>query len=140
MAFLKDLLAGCPSPKEGQYSFHSNDHIRFQAGIDVSGHNHNCNRTILFQNNIMGGEGYTVSIINNDNCHPLWGNNIQMSPKQMRPLEVQKNMVRLRGFGRDRMGTSFSDYAITIYHDGSQINKCVLHMLDRDIEIEYLRE
>lgn len=140
MSFIQDLLAGCPSPQEGQYSYKSNDHIRYQDGEDVSGHNYDCHRTILFQKNISGHNGYTVTIINDDGFHPLWGNNIQMAPKQMIPVTVNENIVVLRGFGHDEMGGEFSNYAVSIYHDGFHITKCVLHILNRDVEIEYLNE
>lgn len=137
MAFINDLLTGCPFPGEGQCVFISNDHIRFQNGVDVSGHNYGCNRTLIFQKNISGKDGYTVSIKIDDACHPLWGDNYAMAPKQMKPIFVNNKIVKLQGFGCDIRGASFSDYAMSIHHNGSEILKCTLHMINRGVEIEY---
>lgn len=137
MAFINDLLTGCPFPEEGQCVFISNDHIRFQNGVDVSGHNYGCNRTLIFQKNISGKDGYSVSIKINDACHPLWGDNYAMAPKQMKPIFVNNKIVKLQGFGCDIRGASFSDYAMSIHHNGSEILKCTLHMINRGVEIEY---
>ena len=39
--FIKYLLEGNNQPIEGKIVFDSSDHIRFQNGQDVSGHNYN---------------------------------------------------------------------------------------------------
>lgn len=127
------------SPLEGEFIFHSSDHIRYQNGQDVSGHNYGCNRSIKIQHNISGGEGYTITIFNDDAVHPLWGNNIQMAPKQMKVVSVNANAVILKGFGFDSMGFPFSNYGLTIIFIEERIEKCILHMLDRRIDIEYLQ-
>lgn len=62
-----------------------------------------------------------------------------MAPKQMRIINVNDNVVSLRGFGNDRLGNSFSDYAIDLYFNGLEIEKAILKMLDRNIELEYLK-
>ena len=134
-----DLLSGDNFPAGESLKFDSTDHIRYSNGVDVSGHNYGCHRQIEIQKNIEGGEGYTVTIYNLDGIHPLWGNNVQMAPKQMKIINVNGNIVSLRGYGYDKLGNSFSDYAIDLFFDGTNITKAVLKMLDRNIELEYLK-
>ena len=138
-SIVDSLLSGNNYPIEEPVKFDSSDHIRYANGIDVSGHNYGCNRQIEIQKNIEGGEGYTVTIYNLDGIHPLWGNNVQMAPKQMKIINVNGNVVSLRGYGYDMMGTPYSDYGIDIYFTNKEIEKIILRMFDRNIEIEYLK-
>lgn len=135
----KDLLDGNNYPIGESIKFDSSDHIRYANGFDVSGHNYGCNRQIEIQRNIEGGEGYTVTIYNLDSIHPVWGNNVQMAPKQMRIINVRGNIVSLQGFGYDKFGSCYSDYALDLYLNGIDIEKAVLKILDRNIELEYLK-
>ena len=135
----ESLLSGDNKPNVGEFKFDSTDHIRYQNGMNVSGHNYGCHRQVEIKNNISGGEGYTVTIYNMDGNHPFWGNNVQMAPKQMKIVKVQNNIVSLVGFGCDIMGNQFSDYAIDVYFIGKEVEKIVLKMLDRNIELEYLK-
>ena len=66
MAFLQDLISGSNYPSSGSYEFKSSDHIRYQNGMDVSGHNYNCHRTVKIEKNISGNKGYTVTVFNDD--------------------------------------------------------------------------
>lgn len=136
--FVQYLLEGNNWPPSGSISFDSSDHIRFQNGKDVSGHNYGCNRRIIIERNIEGDEGYTVTMYNQDGIHPLWQNNIQMAPKQMKIIKVYDNVVQLVGFGYDRLGASFSDYGIDVLVDGLIITRVQLNMFDRNISIVYL--
>lgn len=135
----EDLLTGNNYPSGEPVKFDSSDHIRYANGVDVSGHNYGCNRQIEIQKNIEGGEGYTVTIYNLDGIHPMWGNNIQMAPKQMRIINIRDNIVSLRGYGCDMLGNSYSDYAIDLLFNKKEIEKVTLKMLDRNIELEYLK-
>ena len=101
--FLNSLLAGSNNPPEGTVVFDSSDHIRFQNGQNVSGHNYGCNRRLVIEKNIQGDEGYTVTMYNLDCIHPLWQNNVQMAPKRMRIINVDSNIIQLRGYGFDMM-------------------------------------
>lgn len=98
---LKHILAGNNNPPQGSICFDSSDHIRFQNGQNVSGHNYGCNRRFVIEKNIQGDEGYTVSVYNMDGLHPMWQNNVQMAPKRMKIVYVDGNIVELRGYGYD---------------------------------------
>ena len=100
-SFVRYLLEGNNYPSNGQVVFDSSDHIRFQNGQDISGHNYGCNRRLVIKKNIQGEEGYTVTMYNLDGVHPLWKNNVQMAPKRMKIVNVEGNIVELRGYGYD---------------------------------------
>jgi hypothetical protein len=136
---LRSLLEGNNYPSEGNISFDSSDHIRFQNGQNVSGHNYGCNRRLVVEKNIHGDEGYTITMYNLDGVHPLWQNNIQMAPKRMRIINVDKNIVQLRGYGFDMIGGSFADYGITLLIENEVISQVQLDMYDRNISIVYLK-
>lgn len=137
--FMKSLIEGNNNPPEGSVIFNTSDHIRFQNGQDVSGHNYGCNRRLVIEKNIQGGEGYTVTMYNLDGIHPLWQNNIQKAPKPMRIVAINHNIIEMRGFGHDMMGTPFSDYGLLILVENNEISRVQLNMYDRNISIVYLR-
>ena len=137
--FLNSLLAGSNNPPEGSVVFDSSDHVRFQNGQNVSGHNYGCNRRLVIEKNIEGGEGYTVTMYNLDGVHPLWQNNIQMAPKRMKVISVNDNIVELRGYGFDRFGGNFADYGVVLLIEDSEIIRLQLNMFDRNTCIVYLK-
>lgn len=94
---------------------------------------------MTIEKNINGGEGYTVTMYNLDGVHPLWGNNIQMAPKQMRIVNVDNNIVELRGFGVDPLNASFSDYGVLLLIENELVSRAQLDMYDRNISIIYLK-
>ncbi len=69
----------------------------------------------------------------------MWGNNVQMAPKQMRVVNVKDNIVELRGFGFDPMGVSFADYGLLVMIESNEIIRAQLNMFDRGINIVYLK-
>lgn len=135
-----------------EISFNSTSHQRFENNIPINSLQE-CNRCIKIEKNINGckgyrlinGDGYIVSIINIDGNHPLWQNKYQMSPKPMRVVLQNSNIIVLRGysvlaqtpFGWDNF--DMSDYGITLYIKGDEIEKCRLDMFDRNIYIEYYK-
>ena len=137
--FVDYLIEGDNYPPVGYVSFDSSDHIRFQNGEDVSGHNYGCNRRFMIEKNIEGGEGYTVTMYNLDGFHPTWQNNIQMAPKRMRIISVDGNIVELRGYGVDMLVSSFSDYGVVLLIDNKTISRIQLNMFDRNICIVYVK-
>lgn len=146
--FLKSLLAGCNNPPEGTVVFESSDHIRFQNGQNVSGHNYGCNRRFVIEKNIQDGEGYTITMYNLDGIHPLWQNNVQMAPKRMKIINVDENIVEFRGYGYDEnalvMGASlqaasYENYGVVVIIEDKEIIRVQLNMYDRNISIVYLK-
>mgnify|MGYP003431780561 CR=1 FL=1 len=146
--FLSSIIKGDNNPPSGKIVFDSSDHVRFQNGQDVSGHNYNCHRRITIEKNIEGAEGYTVTMYNMDGMHPLWQNNVQMAPKRMKIVNVDRNIVELRGYGYDEnalaMGApleaaSFENYGIAIMIENDAIVRAQLNMYDRNVSIVYLK-
>ena len=137
--FIDCIIKGDNNPPEGSVTFDSSDHIRFQNGVDVSGHNPNCHRRFVIEKNIEGEEGYTVTMYNLDGIHPLWQNNIQMAPKRMKIVSVDENFIELQGYGFDQLGGSFSDYGVILLIEQSEISRLQLNMFDRDVCIVYLK-
>ena len=146
--FLSSIIKGDNNPPCGKIVFDSSDHVRFQNGQNVSGHNYNCHRRITIEKNIEGAEGYTVTMYNMDGMLPLWQNNVQMAPKRMRIVNVDRNIVELRGYGYDEnalaMGApleaaSFENYGIAIMIENDAIVRAQLNMYDRNVSIVYLK-
>lgn len=124
--------------KNLNFVFKSSDHLRYENGRHVSGPHGGARRAVKVEPNISGNQGYTVTIFNLDGNHPVWQNNVQMAPKQMKIIEETANKIVLRGYGHDQMGSSFADYGLTIWYQGEEVEKCILHMHDRNVDIEYL--
>ncbi len=99
---------------ELDFVFKSSDHLRYENGKHVSGPHGGAGRAVKVEPNIMGGQGVTVTLYNLDGNHPVWQNNVQMAPKQMKVIESNNDKIVLRGYGRDEMGASFADYGLTI--------------------------
>lgn len=145
---IDDIIKGNNNPSEGEIIFDSSDHIRFQNGKNVSGHNYGCNRRFVIEKNIEGGEGYTVTLYNLDGLHPLWQDNIQMAPKRMRIVSANDNIVELRGYGYDENAlalgapladASFNSYGIMLLIENAEIRRIQLNMYDRNVSIVYLK-
>lgn len=115
------------------FVFNSSDHIRYENGLHVSGPHGGAPRAVKVEPNISGGKGYTVTIYNTDEQYV-----VQMAPKQMEVISKNPNQVILRGYGFDNFGSSFADYGITINYISNKIDSCILHMLDRNVDIKYL--
>jgi hypothetical protein len=124
--------------------FESPDHKRFENGIHVSGpHPNGARRGIEVKKNPRA-KGYLVTMHNLDGIHPVWGNNIQMAEKQMEVISSTDSKTVLRGWGDDprafgHPSGSFANYGITIHHPNGKINKIILHMHDRKVDIEYMK-
>ncbi len=144
--FLSNIIKGDNNPPNGKIVFDSSDHVRFQNGQDVSGHNYNCHRRITIEKNIEGGEGYTVTMYNMDGVHPFWQNNIQMSPKRMKIVNKHENIIEFRGYGYDENAlafgapmeaASFANYGVVIKIENNHIVLAQLNMFDRHVSIVY---
>ena len=127
------------------FLFKSSDHIRYQDGIHVSGPHGSANRAIKVEPNINGcsgynivsGDGYIVTIYNLDGMHPVWQNNVQMSPKPMRIISQSADKIVLRGYPLQAMSPfgwidfNGQDYGLTIFLKNDQVDKCVLRLTSR---------
>ena len=122
-----------------EFIFKSSDHLRHQNGVHVSGPHGGAGRVVKVETNINGGSGYSVTIYNSDGDHPIWQNNVQIAPKQMKIVQSNDDNIVLRGYGQDMMGADFSDYGLTILLQNGKAEKCIFHMHDRNVDIEYLK-
>ena len=138
---------------ELNFTFKSSDHLRYENGVHVAGPHGGANRAVKVEPNINGcngyniqeGDGYIVTIYNLDGMHPAWQNNVQMSPKPMRIVSQSVDKIVLRGYPVQAMSPfgwidfNGEDYGLTIYIQDEEVDKCVLHLHDRKIDLEYLK-
>ena len=126
-----------PSIDLSDFKFVSDDHNRIENGQKTNANNKGAWRGIRIQTS--DSKIFTVSIYNLTGTHPVWGDNVQMAPKQMKLIEENTNKIFLRGFGTDTMGASFADYGITLHKQNKNTIRVTLHMFDRNTEIVYLK-
>ena len=126
------------------FEFKSNQHQRYVNGMPVQGLQE-CPRIVKVEKNINGckgyllknGDGYIVRMINGDTGQS------QMSAKPMRIVKTTKSEVLLKGYkvsAQSPFGfqnVDLSDYGLTVSLKNDQVVKCILHMYDRNIDIEY---
>lgn len=145
MNILQSILQGDNNPSSGSVVFNSNTHQRYEQGQPVRGEQFGCRRNVVIEKNISGGIGYSVSVQNPDAIPGSWGA-IPMSTKPMRITSVSADKIEMRGYGYDRtavlMGipmsaATFENYGMTIFHNGQNITHCFIHMIERDIDIDY---
>ena len=129
------------------FTFQSNCHQRYENGSPVRGLQ-DCLRTVSVVKNTNGcpgyrlqpGIGYIVKIYNDDLGKP------NMSEKPMKVVRKTADMLELRGFPIEAQSpfgwqeVDYSDYGFIVYYRNGQIDKCVLHMYDRNIRIEYMKK
>lgn len=126
------------------FVFKSDCHQRFENGREVMGLQQ-CGRTVSVEKNTSGcrgykltpGDGYIVKVFNEDIGKP------NMSDKPMRLVSKTADKVELRGFpieAQTPIGwqmVDYRDYGLTVYYTNGKVSKCVLHMFDRNIDLEY---
>lgn len=126
------------------FVFESNQHQRYENGNLVQGLQE-CPRIIKVEKNVNGcsgyllknGDGYIVRMINGDTGQP------QMSAKPMRVIKSTATEVTLRGYmvsAQTPFGfqdVNMADYGLTVSLKDGKVIKCVLHMYDRNVDIEY---
>lgn len=131
-------------------TFNSSCHQRFENEETV-GDLQICNRKIEVKKNISGcsgyrlqpGKGYIVTIYNMDGTHPMWKSNVQMSPKPMLVVNSNEHRILLQGYPVEAMSPfgyveiDQSDYGMELFLKDDEIEKCRLHMYDRDVFIDY---
>ena len=126
------------------FVFNSTCHQRYEHGSEVMGLQE-CGRTIRVEKNTNGcrgyklapGDGYIVKIFNDDLGKP------NMSDKPMRIVSKTSDKVKLRGFPIEAQTpfgwqeVDYREYGLTIYYTNGVVSKCVLHMFDRNVDLEY---
>jgi hypothetical protein len=134
------------------FVFKSSDHLRYENGVHVSGPHGGAGRAIKIEPNTAGcegydiqpGDGFIVTLFNMDGDHPIWQNNVQMTPKPMRIISQTADKIVLRGFQTRAMSpfgwVNFdgADYGLTLNLKSGHLENCILHMHDRGVNIEYL--
>ncbi|MCQ2261124.1 MAG: hypothetical protein MJZ77_07035 [Bacteroidales bacterium] len=142
---LDAILKGDNNPPVGHYVFNSNTHQRYENGKPVRGEQIGCHRDIVIEKNVSKGIGYSVSINNPDAIPGSWGAT-PMGTKPMKIVSTSADKIEMHGYGFDRtavaMGipmsaATFENYRMTIFHDGLNITHCTIHMIDRNIDIDY---
>lgn len=126
------------------FVFISDCHQRYQNGAEVMGLQQ-CTRTVRVEKNTNGcrgyklnpGDGYIVKVYNDDLGKP------NMSDKPMRIVSRTADKVELRGFPIETQTpfgwqeVDYRDYGFTVYYTNGKVSKCVLHMFDRNVDLEY---
>ncbi len=144
MGIFESIIKGTNSPVQGELVFRSNVHQRYENGVPVKGEQLGCHRDVKIEKNISGNEGYSVTIYNADAPNSFFG--VTMGTKPMKIVDVHDDRVELEGYGYDmnalsmgvpRSDASFASYAMTVYFRGNEITHCTLHMLDRNVDIDY---
>ena len=123
----------------------STHHQRYQNGIPVMGSQY-CNRTIKIENkefktmfnglDVTPQKGFLITMWNMDLPTPMQ----HMQPKLMEMVADMGDKILLHGVTLKAMGVvafDNKDYGITLYLKNRNVVKCVLHLLDRGVDIEY---
>ena len=134
-----------PTAEFKPFTFYSDRHQRYENGKPVYGLQQ-CGRTFTVEKNLNGcdgyiiepGVGYIVRAINEDTGRE------QFAPKPMKIVSQSAEKVELRGYMTKArtpfgyMDFDVSDYGLVVYYKDGRIDKCVFHMYDRDVYIEYM--
>lgn len=129
------------------FVFKSNCHQRYNHGAEEMGLQL-CTRTVSIEKNVNGcrgyklkpGDGYIVKVFNDDLNKP------NMSDKPMRIVSKTADKIELRGFPIEAQTpfgwqeVDYRDYGFTVYYSNGKVSKCVLHMYDRNVDLEYRKE
>ena len=123
----------------------STHHQRYQNDIPVMGAQY-CNRKIKIEHKIFKEifngldvnpkEGFLVTMLNTDMMPPIQ----HMQPKMMKMVYDTGDEILLQGIVLEAMGHvvhNDKNYGITLQLENRNVVKCVLHLYDRDIDIEY---
>lgn len=118
------------------FKFLSDNHNRYENTYLVPANNKGSWRGVRIKSN--NNSTYEVTIYNINGQNPIWRDNIQMAPKTMTITSQSNEFIKLQGVGHDHFGQPYKDYALTILIENKIAKKCILHLLDRKIDIEYL--
>jgi hypothetical protein len=121
------------------FRFLSSDHIRYENGVDNYGHQKGAHRGLEIVKHDSVQDAFKVTMYNMDGNHPVWGTRIQMHPKRMKIISQNNDKIELKGFGNDPLGVPFSSYGITLHLINDDVERVVLHMYDKKVDIEYFK-
>lgn len=126
------------------FRFESNCHQRYENNQPVNGLQV-CSRYLQIRKNTNGcsgykltnGDGYILSATNDETGKQ------QFAPKPMHVVKFTDTEILLKGY-RVSAQTPFgwqeidlSDYGFSIFLENGVTQKCVLHMYDRNVDLEY---
>lgn len=136
---------------DSNFFFKSSANLRYENSTHVSGPNVGSRRAIKVEPNIIGWEGYninegdgyivTVFNLNKNNTGKIA---IQLSPTPMRIVSQTSDKIVLRGYPTQVMSNSgWIDYAgdnygLTISIKDDELENCIYHFHDKNVDIEYL--
>lgn len=143
---MNDSMAKTTDITMEPFVFVSDCHQRYENGLEVMGLQE-CVRTVRVEKNTHGcrgyklnpGDGYIIKVFNDDLGKP------NMSDKPMRIFSKTADKVELLGFPIEAQTpfgwqeVDYSDYGLTVYYSNDKVVKCVLHMFDRNVDLEYRR-
>lgn len=128
------------------FDYDSTCHQRYENGKPVRDLQI-CPRYIKIRKNTNGcsgyqltnGDGYILTATNGETGKP------QFAPKPMRIVKFTDKEILLKGytvsaqtpFGWQEI--DLSDYGFSIIREKGSVKKCVLHLYDRNVDLEYLR-
>lgn len=126
------------------FEFKSDEQQRYEDHFK-EGDLESCKRTIIVEKNEKGCDGYKLASgigyivrIWNDDMHSK-----QMADKPMVVIEKAEDKICLRGFPIDAKSPfgwqtiDNRDYGLTVYYEKGEVSKCVLHLFDRKVDLEY---
>lgn len=130
------------------FIFNSEHHQRYENGVPVMGLQ-TFNRKIRLEKNVSGCDGWRIPsgkgyilYIDKPNDTPFFGG--PGVPKPMLVVSETDNVVKLRGYAAE-VRTPFgwqmddlSDSGLSVYFSNGKIVKCVFHMFNKNVDIEYL--
>ena len=144
-----DVAKNCKKQTEVSvepFVFKSNCHQRYEDGVPKMGLQE-CLRTVSVVKNTNGcsgyrlapGVGYIVKLFNDDLGKP------NMSDKPMKVVRKTNDLLELRGFPIEAQSpfgwqeVDYSVYGLIVLYKNGEVDKCILHMYDRNIRIEYMK-
>lgn len=139
------LIRNDNNPAQGKLIFNSNTHQRYEQGEPVRGVQVGCHRDVVIEKNISEGIGYSITVNNPSAIPGTWGAT-PMGTKPMKIISATTGRIELRGYGYDRTAVAlgipmsaatFENYGMTIYHNGHNILHCMIHLIERQVDIDY---
>lgn len=128
----------------------SKKHLRYEHKNPTGGLQ-KCGRAIFIENQdfsemfsglpVTPECGFLVRMVNADIRNTDGSYPPMMEPKLMELVSDNGSQIELRGVTLKAFGDTavdFSQYGLSLYLSSRKVVKCVLHMFDREIDIEYL--